>query len=104
MPFLCMTKGVDARIGESLGALEDVDVARDGTGWGRCLRLCVSIDITKPLEQGRSLQLERKAIWVSFKYEKLPLFCFNCGRIVHGFNGYPLKQNMRSNSALVDKQ
>lgn len=34
MPLLCMTKGIGARIEESLGKLEDVDVAENGAGWG----------------------------------------------------------------------
>lgn len=25
--------------------------------------------------------------WVSFKYEKLPVFCFKCGCIIHGLKG-----------------
>ncbi|XP_059458343.1 uncharacterized protein LOC132187940 [Corylus avellana] len=89
MPLFCMTKGVGKKIGESLGALEDVDVAGEGAGWGRCLQVRVSIDLTKPLERGRVLELSGKSSWVSFKYEKLPIFCFNCGRIVHGDKGCP---------------
>ncbi|KAH1063344.1 hypothetical protein J1N35_028331 [Gossypium stocksii] len=27
---------------------------------------------------------DQKRYWVSFKYEKLPVFCFGCGRIGHG--------------------
>jgi hypothetical protein len=32
MPLICMNKGVGTKIGESLGALEDIDVAGDGGG------------------------------------------------------------------------
>jgi hypothetical protein len=32
MPLICMNKAVGMKIGESLGALEDVDVAGDGSG------------------------------------------------------------------------
>lgn len=84
MPLLCMNKSVGTKIGRSQGVLEEVDTAGDGTGWGSCPRLRVIIDITKPLDRGRALSLEGKSLWVEFKYEKLPLFCFNCGRIVHG--------------------
>jgi hypothetical protein len=62
MPLLCMTKGIAVKIGESLGRLEEVDLAGDGAGWGRCLRIRVEIDLTKPLERGRALKLERKII------------------------------------------
>lgn len=79
-----MNKKVGTKIGRSLGELEDVDVVGDGTGWGSCLRLRVNIDITKPLDRGRALSLAGTSSWVEFKYEKLPLFCFRCGCIVHG--------------------
>jgi hypothetical protein len=78
MPLLCMTKGVGMKIRESLGLVEDVDVAGDGVGWGRCLHIQVIIDLFKPLEHGRALALEKKSVWVSFKYENLPTFYFRC--------------------------
>jgi hypothetical protein len=43
------------------------------------------------LERGRNLTIAGKAHWVKFKYENLPVFCFNCGRIVHGENGCPAR-------------
>jgi hypothetical protein len=36
MPLLCMNRGVGMKIGASMGEVEDVDVAGDGAGWGRC--------------------------------------------------------------------
>jgi hypothetical protein len=50
MPLLCMTKGIVVKIGESMWQLEEVDLAGDGVGWGRCLRIRVKIDLAKPLE------------------------------------------------------
>lgn len=49
IPLFCMNKAVGLRIGESMGMLEDVDVAGDGVGWGRCLQLRVAINLQKPL-------------------------------------------------------
>jgi hypothetical protein len=46
-PLLCMNRVVEKKIGDSLSVLEDVDVAGNGVGWGRCLRIRVSIDLTK---------------------------------------------------------
>lgn len=82
MPLLCMTRGIGSNIGASLGDLEDVDVAGDGAGWGRCLRIRVTIDLSNPLERGRDLSVGGKSYRVVFKYEKLPMFCFHCGFVV----------------------
>jgi hypothetical protein len=104
MPLLCMSKAVGKKIGDSLGELEDVDVAGDGAGWGRCLRIRVRIELTKQLECGRALHLEKQSHWVSFKYEKLLMFCFFCGRIVHGRSSCPERHDMWMNSAERTKQ
>ena len=84
LPLLYMNKVVGTKLGESLGQLLDVDVAGDGAGWGWCLRVHVVLDLKKPLDRGRALNLGGRTTWVKFKYEKLPLFCFRCGCIVHG--------------------
>jgi hypothetical protein len=89
MPLICMTKAIGSKIGESLGILEAVDTEGDGVEWGSVLRIRVIIDIQKPLERGRSLNIAGKAHWVNFKYENLPVFCFSCGRIAHGEAGCP---------------
>jgi hypothetical protein len=77
-PLVCMTL-VGTKIEESMGELEDVDVVSDGIRWGWCLRIRVVIDTKKPLEHGRALHVQDKSFWITFKYEKLPMFCFNCG-------------------------
>jgi hypothetical protein len=94
MPLLCMIKGVGIRIGDSLGDLEDVDVV----GWGRCLRIRVTLNVMQPLERGRALEVDGKTSWVSFRYEKLPQFCFNCGSLVHGEKGCLVPRPTRRSS------
>ena len=76
IPLLCMNKNVGTKIENSLGIVEDVDVAGDNIGWRMCLRLRVILDLTQPLDRGRALSLVGKSSWVKFKYEKLRLFCF----------------------------
>ncbi|XP_059446458.1 uncharacterized protein LOC132178004 [Corylus avellana] len=95
MPLLCMNKAVGVKIGESLGSVEDVDVAGDGDGWGRCLRIRVNINLLEPLERGRALQVGGKSHWVIFKYEKLPMLCFDCGRILHWRQGCPVQTHQK---------
>jgi hypothetical protein len=36
-----------------------------------------------------------KDYWVSFRYERLPFFCFNCGRVRHGVKGCRVKKSQR---------
>ncbi|XP_062166157.1 uncharacterized protein LOC133872604 [Alnus glutinosa] len=83
LPLVCMNREVGLKIGASIGEVEDVKVSGDGGGWSRGLRVRVQVDLTKPLERGRVLKFNGKQVWVSFRYEKLPHFCFNCGRIFH---------------------
>jgi hypothetical protein len=64
----------------------------------------VDIDLSKPLERGRALKLERKSNWVMFKYEKLPMFCFDCGRVIHGGKGCPVPQSSRMHSMTDAKE
>jgi hypothetical protein len=39
--------------------------------------------LSKPLSRGRKLKLEGDSSWISFQYERLPKFCFQCGVICH---------------------
>jgi hypothetical protein len=36
---------VGIKIGESMGEVEDVDVTGDGSGWSRCLRIRVKVNL-----------------------------------------------------------
>lgn len=59
----------------------DVDV--EGVGCDKYLRVRVSLDIPKPLPRGKMIRTEGKQRWIEFKYERLLLFCFQCGAIKH---------------------
>ena len=59
----------------------------------------VCVDLSKPLEQGHALHCGGCSYWVNFKYEKLPLFCFYCGRVVHDRGGCPVQKQARVNAA-----
>ncbi|KAH1121338.1 hypothetical protein J1N35_004498 [Gossypium stocksii] len=52
---------------------------------GDFCRLRVNLDVQKPLRRGIFVSINPQSrSWVAFKYEKLPNFCFGCGRIGHG--------------------
>ena len=68
-------------LGETLGQVSPCENLSELVG-GEFLRVHVEIDISKPLYRGRWITLDaEEEIWVSFKYEKLPNFCYWCGMI-----------------------
>ena len=52
--------------------------------WRHYLRIRVRIDVKKPLKAKMKIKLAGSEWgWIEFKYERLPLFCFVCGKIGH---------------------
>lgn len=48
------------------------------------MRVRVRLDVRYPLKRCKKLMISRRrAVKVRFKYEKLPIFCYICGRIGH---------------------
>jgi hypothetical protein len=70
------------KLGNIIGQFEETDpLERNQTG--RFLRLKVLIDLRKPLKRGTVIKSQDRSLKVYFKYERLPNFCFVCGRIGH---------------------
>jgi hypothetical protein len=82
-----------------MGQVLKVDVNEGGMGWGECLRINVLLDLQKPLSRGRKLKINGFSILVTFQYEKLSKFCFQCGAIMHEGTGCPKRHNMRAQNA-----
>ncbi|KAA3454786.1 ethylene-responsive transcription factor 2-like [Gossypium australe] len=50
-------------------------------------RFRVNLDVQKPFKKGIFVSSETSVkSWIPFKFEKLPIFCFGCGRMDHGLN------------------
>lgn len=52
------------------------------------INILVELDLTKPLLRGTKLKYKSIKIWVEFRYEQLPTFCYYCGRIGHNERMY----------------
>ena len=53
------------------------------------MRVRVDLSIEKPLRMGGYVtNMDGERCWVSFKYERLPNFCFTCGKIGHDEKHY----------------
>ncbi|PPD79095.1 hypothetical protein GOBAR_DD23967 [Gossypium barbadense] len=50
-------------------------------------RLRINLNAQKPLRRGIFVSTDYVSkVWIPFKYENLPLFCFGCGRMGHGLS------------------
>lgn len=51
---------------------------------GNSCRLKVNLNVQKPFKRGVFVQVDAdEKLWLSFKYESLPVFYFGCGRMGH---------------------
>ncbi|MBA0703024.1 hypothetical protein Goari_005458 [Gossypium aridum] len=54
---------------------------------GEFCRLRIKLNLQKPLRRGIFVSTGNgNKFWIPFKYEKLPTFCFGCGRLGHGIH------------------
>ncbi|KAK9984749.1 hypothetical protein SO802_034274 [Lithocarpus litseifolius] len=86
-----MTKENGILIGNTLGEVITVDVPECGRAWSTCLLVWVKIDVTQPLCRGKMVRLgESDRRWVSFRYERLLIYCHWCGKLTHDEKDYRL--------------
>ncbi|TXG73549.1 hypothetical protein EZV62_002128 [Acer yangbiense] len=85
VPIMCMNRRIARWLADQLGEVVEIS-SESRECWGKYMRVKVRIDIWKPLK--RWLRFKPGAtdeiIMVGLKYERLPDFCFACGRIGHG--------------------
>ncbi|XP_023880219.1 uncharacterized protein LOC111992570 [Quercus suber] len=75
---------VAALVGSKLGVLEEVEKRSRQDDQNYFMRVRVGLPISKPLRRGAYLAgWEGERVWVTFKYERLPLFCHFCGFLGH---------------------
>jgi hypothetical protein len=90
LPFNWMNKERGKSIAEQVGEFISLDLRGNGSssGWGMSLRARVWIDLDEPLIRGFPIESKkRKTVdWYSIQYERLPYFCFSCGRVGHSEN------------------
>ncbi|XP_027177888.1 uncharacterized protein LOC113777042 [Coffea eugenioides] len=83
-----MSKEVGRKIGVVFNRVKEVIIPQTGSKEGRHIKLLVVADISQPLLRGTIVKVEGSSKWVSFKYERCPDFCYNCGIVGHNKRNY----------------
>lgn len=71
-------------VGDYVGTYRASDTKNFQSFSRNYLRIQVAIDVRKPLKS--KMRIKKKGgdwLWINFKYERLPSFCFFCGKIGH---------------------
>ena len=75
---------VAIEVGSRLGVVEEVEKHRRQDTQSLFMRVKVALPISKPIRRGGFLAgSDGQRTWVTFKYERLPLFCHWCGTLGH---------------------
>ena len=83
-PFDMVSPKVAAEVGRRLGVVEEVETRQKQEIQNWYMRVKVAIPISKPIRRGRFIaRSEGERTWVTYKYERLPIFCHFCGLLGH---------------------
>ncbi|XP_050278090.1 uncharacterized protein LOC126719598 [Quercus robur] len=105
LPLKCMTRESGYEIGAKIGKVLEVDVPEKGVQWGKFLRVRIRFDATTQLIRGKKVSIEGgEGRWIFFKYERLPNFCYQCGRLDHGEKDCPERKDEENHGDEERKQ
>lgn len=79
-----MNEEVGKELGRKMGNVIEVDKRSMQADQAKFLRIRIDLPINKPLRRGGYKFVdEGDQSWVSFRYERLTIFCFLCGKLGH---------------------
>lgn len=84
LPFELMSEEVGQDIKNSKGRFIEVDIRACQSNQAKFMHISVDLPIDKPLRRGGNIvSRDGEKFWVHFRYERLPTFCFLCGKVGH---------------------
>lgn len=83
IPMMYRKVDVVSRLCEKMGMVLEV-IPPKGSTYQEYIRVRVQLQISEPFQRGTYMRLKGGArIWVSFTYERMPIYCFLCGLVGH---------------------
>ncbi|MBA0628886.1 hypothetical protein Godav_023517 [Gossypium davidsonii] len=83
VPIDFYSENLAIQLGNFIGIFQEYDGSSLGKEIMNFMRIRVQIDIRRPLKRKKQVMFKNKCSYVRFKYERLTLFCFYCGRLGH---------------------
>lgn len=84
LPFENLSEEVGKHSGNSLGRYIEIDKRSWFSEQAKFMRIWVDLLPNKPLRrEGNVVNLDGSKTWITFKFERLPCFCFQCGLLGH---------------------
>ncbi|KAL8519998.1 hypothetical protein ACS0TY_010797 [Phlomoides rotata] len=102
LPMVARNTGSITLIAGKIGDMVEID-SPSLEGFGRSVRVKIKINLNKPLKNGIYLEIPRgKKLWINFKYERLPSFCYFCGTLGHMRKEYDLVDGSKLMENILD--
>lgn len=94
-----MSEEVGRELNNKLGRYIESDKRSWLSKQAKFIRIHVDLPIDKPLRKGGNIvNAKGEKLWFSFKYERLPNFCFHCNLLRHDEKHYYVPQSDSGNT------
>ncbi|MFQ6627573.1 hypothetical protein Gotur_006201 [Gossypium turneri] len=92
LPPGLMSVSMAKQLGDFCGKFLEYDTSIPSLGIQNYLRIRVCLNVAAPLKRKKKVLIGKSmVVYARFKYEKLSLFCFICGKLGHGESYCPLR-------------
>lgn len=84
LPIECMNEEMRNEIGKTIREAKKCDVGKDGSYWGMALRVLIKVNLKKPINRGRTINVLGIKYWIPLTFKKLLRIFLGCRRIIYG--------------------
>ncbi|XP_057791346.1 uncharacterized protein LOC131008489 [Salvia miltiorrhiza] len=100
LPAGYLTEGIGKLLGKFIGTFLEYDSTNSTGVWRQYMRVRVGVRVDEPLKRFKKIKnKDGSSFTVNFRYERLHIFCFLCGRLGHSENFCELMFNAEAKNS-----